>query len=350
MSETQQAAEAAPESKSKSDPGWASVFRGSGRTQLRMMAKEFGAMRARRGAGEAVSFGGRGVDLVFGPSPGEDNDRIVVHHHIRKTGGTTLRKTMLRCYPGSTRVALAYPDAPGDEIRAWWKKLFALMTDDEQSKLRVVSSHTAGLCLDLVPGAAIGVTMVRDPIDQILSRWFFRKSNAEAGNIDGLLKLYERGEVWWSGNGGPRSPKEDRRYQEYFNPQARSLLAINFDVAELGFAIGPPPDADVWRSRLFSFLSERFLVGIQDAYEASVDRFAHELGWPDDARDLIASTKVNTLRPRAFPLEPGSADLIRSANWLDAELHAEYRRAFGDSGDGRPPGYVINGGSDSAVG
>ncbi len=257
-------------------------------------------------------------------------------HHVRKTAGTSLKRTIERNVPGGSTLRVLYPDGPGAEVRGWWEELFTAMTPAEQATLAAVSSHTAGYCLDLLPGPAIALTMVRDPIDQALSRWFMR-TKKRAGdplesNLDRLREQYERG-----------ASKED-----WYNPQARTLLEPHFDVSELAYTLGPPPDANVWRARLFSLLSQRFVVGTQDAYEDSVQRFAEELGWTEMEE---ATDKVNPYRPRSYPLDTDLANVMLAANWLDVELHGEYARTFGrrpaDPGraTGRPTprgrGYVL---------
>jgi hypothetical protein len=276
---------------------------------------------------------GRWVELAFG-QPRSRWDAIVVFHHVRKTAGTSMKEMILHNVPGGSRVLLAYPEGSGEELRAWWQQLFSVMTPEETECLWAVSSHTAGYALDLVPGAALGLTMVRDPIDQALSRWFMgKRTRGPADDDTGRLEdVYKR----------------DAKQEDWYNPQARTLLEPHFDTRQLAFTLGPPPDANVWRARLFSLLSRRFLVGVQDAFEDSVQRFADELGWSDTK---AATQKVNPYRPHGYQLDPELADTMRAACWLDLELYEEYAKAFGErelagaeepaAGKRRAPGYTV---------
>jgi hypothetical protein len=309
-------------------------------TPLRRMAKEVESATL---TGDVRPLMGRWVELVFHPEPRSPDEPVVVFHHIRKTAGTSLKRTIERNFPEGSLLVVAYPDAPPAELRAWWEDLFGSMTAEEKQTLRSVASHGAGFCIDLVPGRAVGITMVRDPIDQVLSRWFFmgRTSREPAQrSLENLRELYE---------GNPH--RKDQYLFNWFNPQARTLLEPHFDLRGLAFSTKPPPDANVWRARLFSLLSRWFLVGVQDRFDDSVQRFVEELGWGLKPDIKAPSEKMNPQRPPAAPLDEELAQLIRSANWLDVELHTEYLRAFGapeQAGDADPagdtaraPGYVI---------
>ncbi len=303
-------------------------------TPIRRMAKEIE---------DGPSVSGRWVELVFDSKPRPADDPVIVFHHIRKTAGTALKRTIMRSYEGGEMVMIAYPEGDPPHLRTWWKELFNVMTEEESATLRAVSSHSAGYAIDLVPGRSVGVTMVRDPIDQVLSRWFMRKStrDPEQQNVDGLRTLYER-EV-------QQHKKGDQALMNWFNPQARTLLEPHFDLIGLDYALGPPADANLWRARLFSLLSRRFVVGVQDAFDDSVRRFSEEFGWVSEPDVPPATAKVNPFRPRSYPIDEALANTILAANWLDMELHAEYWRAFagqakqdaGRHGATRGPGYVI---------
>jgi hypothetical protein len=220
---------------------------------------------------------GRWVDLVFGPRREAPNDSVLVFHHVRKTAGTSLKDTILRNAPSGKLVRLLYPDGATSDVRRWWADLFAKMTPDERGTLWAVSSHTAGFALEHLSPRYVAITLVRDPVDQALSRWFMRKSaraGGEQADLEKLRQLYLAGKenVTW------------------YNPQARTLLEPHFDVEELSYTLGPPPDADVWRRRLFALLGREFLVGVQERYADSVRMFGEHVGWRDYE---LAAHKVN---------------------------------------------------------
>jgi hypothetical protein len=258
------------------------------------------------------------VELVFGPRRRPPDDRILVFHHIRKTAGSSLKASILRNVPQGNRVRLPYPNVSAAMQREWWRELVASMTPVEKASLWAVSSHFAGFCLDLFPRVQ-GVTMIREPIDLVLSRLFFRAD--QSADLSWLREYYtETGKPRDSNTQAGRLTKAG-----WYNPQARTLLAPHFDVSELRHTLGPPPDANVWRERLFTLVSGRFLVGLQEAYDDSVRLFAEKFGW----RDLTTpAVKVNENRPRELPLDEAMADLICRANWLDLELYSAYARTF----------------------
>jgi hypothetical protein len=334
------AVQALPKSESRANIGRKGALRERGLlgpdTPLRRMAKE---LEDASHADKRSYLGGRWVELVFDREPRSATEPVVVFHHIRKTAGTSVKRTIERNFPNGSAIVLLYPDASPAELRTWWEDLFSSMTEEEQGTLRAVSSHSAGFCIDLVPGRAVGITMVRDPIDQVLSRWFFMAQRAHkemSENLDRLREIY-RG----------KAHAKDQNMFNWFNPQARTLLEPHFDLSGLEYSTEPPPDANLWRARLFALLSRHFVVGVQDKFDDSLQRFTEEVGWTLRPHLEAPTAKVNSNRPDAYPLDAELAKMIKSANWLDFELHAEYSRAFGglvrtgNTRRGRGTGYVI---------
>jgi hypothetical protein len=181
--------------------------------------------------------------------------------------------------------------------------------------------------LELLDRPARAMTMLRDPVDRAISRWYFiGDKRTDAPELEEFVFPYFLERFRELGYVTP-----------WFNPQSRALLQGQYDLSGFEATFGPPPDADLWRERLSSTL-ERYVVGVQDAFQESVDLFAREFGWSELT---IPMKKVNRFRPRAVALTREEVDVVRAANWLDVEAYERYAPAFGSAGDGREKPYVL---------
>jgi hypothetical protein len=258
---------------------------------------------------------------------------VLVVHHIQKTAGSSFRQLVRENLTGCELEALGRQKAIGqrsqfgERYASWYKEL----APERRAKLRCVMSHSAGFLLPVLDRPAQGITLVRDPVDRVLSRHHF----ATRAHV---LKVYEQ-----SGR-TPPAPLEEQ-YREWgerdppkgdtipmnaglFNWQARSLMAPWFDVSGLAYSREPSSDADLWRERLFNIV-ERFIVGTQENYPAFVESVCARFGWSPHVHCI----KKNPERPT---METVSRDLlatIRAYNWLDRELHEQ--ASLGTSPAGR---------------
>ncbi len=160
------------------------------------------------------------------------------------------------------------------------------------------------------------ITVVREPVDRVLSRFHFGgQKRGNAGTPHSLEQLFADPERL--------AETEAGLSRQYVNGQSRALLEPIFDVdtPALAFSEGPPADAELWRARLFGALEADYLVGRQDQFEQAVRRFADELGWDDPA---APRAKVNRARPPAAREDPALLGRVRAFNWLDGELYARF--------------------------
>jgi hypothetical protein len=171
--------------------------------------------------------------------------------------------------------------------------------------------------------------MVREPVDRVLSRYFFalKRSGASARadvpptclslilrTAPELGHLYDR-----YGGGAPTSSEMHGAVAALFNGQARSLLEPSFDTSELAYTHGPGSDADVWRTRLRTVLADYGLVGAQERFAEFAEALRGTYGLP---AGKLPSAKRNPQRPATSEVPGALRDKVGAYNWLDAELHA----------------------------
>ena len=236
--------------------------------------------------------GAVGHDFWFGDEASEEP--LVVFQHIHKTAGTAIRHLLHANYGDDGVEVVGVPRHPS---REWFVELKAEL-GDRFSSLRAVAGHSANYLLPLLrerPAAAF--TVVREPVDRVLSRYYFLTRPGWT-----LEELYE----------GRR--KHER---SFFNGQARSLLDPLGDTSGIPL-LADDPHAREWRERLEHALAAYVVVGTQDRFEESVKALA---AIPGLRRRRVYRVRVNRERPAASTIDARTAELIRRHNWLDEELY-----------------------------
>jgi len=252
-------------------------------------------VRRRRGKGGSLEFN-------FSEQPLEDDAPVLVFQHVRKTAGTSLRHT-LRAGLGGRHV---YRDAPEDSriLAEWHKAYYEQLAPEDRRALRYVGGHTAGYFIPLIERPVRAITMVREPIDQVLSRYFFmRERTWTLADLCSDLDLREK--------------------LSYFNAQSRALLAPHVDLTDMPDSADDPAAQD-WRRLLSDLLREHYMLGVQDRFDASVAMFQTELGLEHRPMRRL---RVNEDRPRDADVDQEIRAQLRRLSWLDEML---YERAVAE--------------------
>ncbi|MFF2480236.1 sulfotransferase family 2 domain-containing protein [Paenibacillus sp. NPDC058071] len=210
-----------------------------------------------------------------------DTDPLLLFMHIPKTGGTSFTQSLLSNYPrlvqyyevGNNLTLLEYCLEKADAFSGHFPFGYHLLTKRPCTY----------------------VTILRDPVEQIVSWFYFKYKNPsypEAYNIGLTLETYLR------------EPAFD---SEYVNLQTR-LVSGEIDVLFPNLSL-----AMANLDRYFSF------VGITELYEESLFLLSKRMGWK-----LKHYKKLNTTpnRPRKSEVSEEAIRLIRQKNELDIELYS----------------------------
>jgi hypothetical protein len=252
-------------------------------------------------ASSSSSRRGRGgsLELNFSPRQLEADAPVLVFHHIRKTAGTSLRHSLRASFGPAVYVAVPTATAEKEylsRLATWHAAYYDSLSPTDKRRLIYAGGHTAGFLIPALERPVQAFTMVREPVDHVLSRYFFVKDRG-----------WELPEI-----------RSDRRIrQRFLNIQSRSLLEPHFDDVQIPDDPDDPA-AETWRSRLFELIDEYYTLGVQDRFEASLAMFQGKFGF---GYRQMRTMRVNEDRPEDPGIDPEILDVLRQCSWLDQALY-----------------------------
>ena len=273
-----------------------------------------GVIRKARAVAPEITGKKRGTPEAFF-SPQATGEPPVLVYHLRKTGGSSLeqfvRENVMRAAGEveTLRERISKRADPLENIRAyrdWYRGLDA----ERRARLRCVMGRTAGFLLPNLDRSAETLTLVREPVDRVLSSHFDYKQR-QPRTRDPLALLEE---IYVS---AADLDTGSTTAWEYFNGQSRQLLSVFYDVQSLPLSAGPHAGAALWRERLHDLVERVYFVGIQERF---VD-FVAEVAGRHDWVPMIFERKRNNDRIDVADLPEQLEETIRVHNWLDGELH-----------------------------
>jgi sulfotransferase family protein len=158
------------------------------------------------------------------------------------------------------------------------------------------------------------LTVLRNPVDRVCALYedLSDTERAEWSLSDVYLEL---------GGGGPRTSEAHEQFADFFNGQARAVLSHWRDPWKLEYWAGIPERGTVIRDSALELLEERYVVGVAEQPERSLERFTAAL-----ARKLSPHLGSRPGEHRGRP-DPRTRSLILAHNQIDAELHANFQAA-----------------------
>lgn len=241
-----------------------------------------------------------------------DSSPLLIHLHIPKNAGTTLGRTlrfgfMLRPLHHllNHRIVLGYHNLLNYELRL---KRIAALSEPSRRRIRLFEAHAGYGLHEHIPSPSAYITMLREPIDRVLSIYFFHRSRgriAESTSLGEFVQGYDPGRLWWIDNA-----------------QVRYL-------AGEGGRILDCPAGEVNRSHL-ELAKQRlerdfFFFGLVEQFDLSMNLLRRRLGWK---RFYYSTSNVTQQRRSINQMPRDDIDLVRQQNALDLELYAHATSLF----------------------
>jgi len=196
---------------------------------------------------------------------------LLIYLHIPKTGGTTLTQIICQQYQKN------YHHPPGEAFHY-----------NEQIRLaNTLCGHLPFGAHYHIPRPFTYITLLRNPIEQVISWYYFRYKN-------------------------PRYDQFDGDFDDYINSERFNYATVNLQTR---FICGDdPPNLETAKRNLKNYFS---VIGITELFDASLFFMKKELGWH---KISYKNQNVNPNRPRnQFP--SSIINKIKDKNEIDIQLY-----------------------------
>ena len=216
---------------------------------------------------------------------------MLIFLHLPKTAGQTLVHIMKRQY-GPDAVLSLYSSSFGEELR--------MMPRQQTDTIRLIIGHLYFGVHSFFPGLSIYLTMLRDPVDRIISHYYFVRSNP-THYLYSLAQQTSLAEFIVSCN-----------RLEPNNDQTRLLAGKDYlpDSGECTQEMLPMAKKN---------LQEHFsVVGLTEEFDVSLLLFKHILNWKTP---FYVRRNVTRQRPRKEEISKKTLAVIEQYNKLDMELY-----------------------------
>lgn len=230
----------------------------------------------------------------------------VVFVHIPKTAGSTLNAVMDANYAADQ---IAQVDSP---VRESVGHLCAL-DPGQQAQLRVVRGHGTMNLHRSWGNPCVYITLLRDPVDRVVSQYYFLKAS----------QSHPLGTQLRDESIGIEQYVEGEMNLQIDNGQVRALSAMGNGVGE-DVAFGDCRDA-MLDTATRAIDNDFYFVGLQEAFEASLERLSALMSWT--LLD-VDRKKVTRDRPGVEALPASTRKLIVSRNALDSALYLHAKKRF----------------------
>lgn len=231
------------------------------------------------------------------------SDETLIFLHLPKAGGMTLHRILERRYPHS-RIYTFDGRKPLESVAR-----FEALPETERARYRLLKGHVLFGLHRAVPNPSTYITLLRDPVERVISQYYYAKSRPEHYlyarlNQEGM-SLYEYAA---------------RRTTPEISNQQTSLLAglstRKWDTM---------PTQDTLRQAQENLKTHFRVVGLTEQFDTSLLLLKRAFGWgmPFYLRENVTSEK-----PKGAEIEPRARELLAELNALDLELYAFARELF----------------------
>ncbi|HEY1769867.1 MAG TPA: sulfotransferase family 2 domain-containing protein [Chthoniobacterales bacterium] len=224
-------------------------------------------------------------------------DEAVIFLHIPKTAGTTLNRLIEWEYP----LRQIYSVDP--VLFTWSTNHLYKLSPRRLQNIRMFKGHMLFGVHNILPRAATYITVLRDPVDRVISAFYFMRSY----KLHPLYWKFRR-ENWTLEDFVQRSPRT--------NVQCKIIAGADYE---------GPCTAEIC-ARALDHIDRHFsVVGFSERFEESLALMKIRFGWK---LDNYSSFNVTRARPKKHDLPQSTLEMITEKNSYDFALYAAATKKF----------------------
>lgn len=232
---------------------------------------------------------------------------LLLFLHIPKTAGSTLRHIIERQYP---------PDAILIQHQPTIQQAVGALPQGSADRLQVVMGHLWFGAHALLPRPATYLTVLRDPIDRIISHYYFVQRDPEH-HLHQIVQGMSLEEYVTSGCS-----------TEIYNDQTRLLAG------------GAPVDTGQPSSEILATAKQNLarhfaVVGLTEEFDRSLILMKRRFGW----RSPFYLKKNVTRHPTKAKIPPATLRVIEQHNQLDMALYRDAQARFHEQVESQGPAF-----------
>lgn len=257
---------------------------------------------------------------------------VVIFHHIAKTAGTSMRRVVKANYKRGELLELYGPNRGSVD---WYNDYYHSLSFRRKAAIKCIAAHSAHYLIPVIDRPFRVFSLLRDPVDRVISLYYFTKVLAKQGKTEGIgarlgMEIERLGwdleDIYLNVGGKDRESAEKRQlFAPFFNGQSRAILAPHRATVDLPFYNETTETVTSFQSTLDELLERHYVVGVSERYEESITLFATTFGWQ---HVFIEHKNISKQRPRGKEIPEELAMLIRSFNQMDNSIHQRYLSYF----------------------
>ncbi len=226
-----------------------------------------------------------------------DSKEAVIFLHLPKTAGTTVNRLIEWEYPLKEMYSV-------DPVLFQWSAAHLRALPPERlRKIRMFKGHMAFGLHEVLPQKATYITVLRDPVDRVISAFYFMRS-------------YKLHPLYW------KMRRQNWTLEDFVNNSQRDNVQSKI-VA--GSEYNEPCTREIVETAKNNLRNHFSIVGLSARLEESLALMKLRFGWKLSS---YSSFNVTRSRPKKRDLPQATLDLIHQRNAFDIELYACAQEIF----------------------
>lgn len=226
----------------------------------------------------------------------------VLFDHLPKCGGVTVNHYLISQYR-KKKIYQIYGRNPHSSVME-----FKSLPEATRFSYDVVLGHFADELFDFVHPDKISITIFRDPVDRILSHYYYVKENTDHYLHDIVTS-------------------NNMRLEEYVTSGISEELRNWYVTHFLGVSIAEAenhPDQSV--AEAYRIVKDRYhIVGFLDDLDTAMNNLRKKVGYRKRFHNSYLNKTAN--RPRKNEIDESVLNTIKQVNFLDVELYSKLKNS-----------------------